>query len=82
MENKLDNKQIITSDLTLAASLVSLGFEIQSLERSNPQKVLFMFAYNTKTIAAINKYWNGKLLIDALKLGNNIRNLKTLIHSA
>jgi hypothetical protein len=67
-------KKYFTYDLGCAAALVTVGFELKSLDRSN-RKIGFEFSDNSNLQKAINDYWSNHLNTDAnLMLKNRIYN--------
>lgn len=72
---------IMISDLGCAAAILSIGFEISHLDRSDMKKVLFAFIKTQETEKATSDYWNNKLTVNALLMANNIKNLKNQIYS-
>lgn len=71
-----------TSDLGCTASLVSAGFELVSLDKQNPQKVLFIFKRKDGINKAVDNYFSDKLMVNARSLIDNIKNLKNRIYSS
>jgi hypothetical protein len=71
-----------THDMGCSASLVSVGFELISLNRQNPQKVLFIFKRKIGIDEAVNNYFEDKLSVNARTLIDNIKNLKNRIYSS
>jgi len=70
-----------TYDMGCAAGLVSVGFELKSLDRSNPQKVLFCFKYEVDIEEAADDYFVDKLQINARTYFDNIKMLKNRIYT-
>lgn len=75
------NKMFLTFDLGLASSLVSLGYELWNLEKSNPKKVQFIFKRAEGIDLAVNDYWQDRLKINARTLFDNQKMLKNRIYS-
>lgn len=71
-----------TFDLGCSAALVSAGFELVSLDKENPRKVLFVFEEKVGIEEAINDYFSGRLMVDARTLFDNIKMLKNRIYSS
>ena len=78
-ENESDGYTYNT-DLGLSAALISKGFELASLDTSNP-KARFIFKVDESLNLAIHNYWNGKLDVDALTYFNVLKRLKSQIYS-
>jgi len=75
-------KEFKTNDFYSAVILRTMGFPLIRLERSSGKFVVFVFA-DSKNQAEelITKYWNHEIKVDARELIDNIRELKTRIHS-
>jgi len=70
-----------TSDLSLSSTLVSLGFSIDCLDKSNP-KVIFIFKSTPELIQTIQSFWAAKLKIEPRTYFNNLKDLKARIYSS
>ena len=75
-----NNKRYFTSDLALSATL-SLHFQIESIDKSTPKKVIFIFKKNKDLIMVIEKFWNGELRVDPLKFYQCLKILKGRIYN-
>ena len=79
---KTINQEIFpTYDMGCAAGLVSVGFELKSLDRSNPKKVLFCFTYEPGIEAAADDYFVDKLQVNGRTYFDNIKMLKNRIYT-
>ena len=72
------------SDLGLASTLLTMGYEIVSMEeetdaKNRPRKV-FNFRDSEELQDNIQKYWNGELRLEPQKLITALRKLKSRIH--
>lgn len=74
-----DKNHIQIADLNLSASLISVGFKLLDVDRTDPHKVTFIFQHDQKIHKAIADYWDFELTVSARKLLENIRMLKTRI---
>ncbi len=72
----------ITQDLNLATCLISLDYELRSIDKTNPQKNQFLFQRYPGLEIAIEHYWNDNLKINARTLFDNQRLLKNRIYAA
>ena len=77
-----DKDEYSTFDLGAAASLITAGFQLVSLDKANPHKVKFIFAKKPGLDEAVNSYWNFNLKIDAQTYFNQIKRLKNQIYSS
>jgi hypothetical protein len=72
---------INTTDLGLASCLLSLGFPVSKLDKSDPRRCSFIFEKCPRLEKAIDNYWYGSLKINAKSLFDNQRFLKNRIYS-
>ena len=78
-----DNKNYFsTYDLGLSAALISVGFELISLDKQDLHKVLFIFEKMIGIDKTVNDYFSGKLKVSARGLFDNIKMLKNRIYSS
>lgn len=71
-----------TTDLGLASSLVSLGYELHTLEKTlNPKKVRFIFRRVPSIETSANNYWNDKLKLNARTLFDAQKMIKNRLYS-
>lgn len=76
-----NNKMFLTFDLGLATCLVSLGYELWNLDKTNPKKVQFIFKRADGIDMVVNDYWQDNLKINARTLFDNQKMLKNRIYS-
>lgn len=74
-----------TRDLTLAACLVTLGFEMQEIafqyEGNRTRAVgYFLFNKNSALEDALKAYWGHDLAVEPITFATNIRSLKSQVH--
>ena len=81
LKNLKQSEQFLTYDIGLSAALITLGYELIDLEKSNIKKVQFIFIRDTGIDNAINNYWNGDLQLDARTLFDNLKRVKNQIYS-
>lgn len=74
-------KFLSTFDLGAAASLVSAGFELVSLDKANPRKVQFSFRREDGIEKVLDSYWADRLEVKARTLFDNVKMLKNRIYS-
>jgi hypothetical protein len=70
-----------TYDLGCAGALVSVGFELVSLDKENPRKVRFVFRKKDGMDQTIEAYFSDRLELKARILYDNLRMLKNRIYS-
>lgn len=71
----------LTYDLGCSSALVSSGFELVSLEKSNPKKVQFMFRREAGIENVVDEYWADRLEVKARSFFDNTKMIKNRIYS-
>ena len=75
------NNLFSTHDLGCSAALTSAGFDLVSLDKSNPRKVKFVFNKKVGIDEAVSNYWSDQLPVNARTLFDNVKMLKNRIYS-
>jgi hypothetical protein len=70
-----------TFDLGAAASLITAGFQLVSLDKANPRKVQFIFRRATGIEKTVDDYWTDKLELRARSFFDNIKMMKNRLYS-
>ena len=71
-----------TPDLSIAAYLVTIGFPLNHLDKSNRRKVVFSFYREDGLDEAIQAFWvDADVSVSPLQYFNNIKTLKNRIYS-
>ena len=81
MKDKYIDKYFETSDLGLAAALVTGTYPIDHLDKHNPSKIKFVFSRDEGMDNVIQLYWNNQLNLSLLTYFNNLKMLKNRIYS-
>jgi hypothetical protein len=68
-----------TSDLALSATL-SLYFPLESVDKTNPQKVEFFFKKSPDLEKLVDDFWRGQLLVEPQAYFNRIKGIKARIY--
>lgn len=72
--------EFATSDIYFAATLIALGMELVGLDRSNPQRVRFVFVDDDERPEWRRLYFSGRLRLDPLILMNSLKALKHALY--
>lgn len=75
------SKNFSTHDLGLATVLLTLGYDLVKLDKTNPKKVRFVFEEDKKIERVMVDYWKDKIKLPALSLFNNQKVLKNRIYT-
>jgi len=78
---KSEEKNYSTYDLGVASCLVSKGYILVSLDKTDRKKVKFIFRSELGIDELVESYWTDKLEIKARTFFDNIRMLKNRLHS-
>ncbi len=72
-----------TSDFYIAVCLCCLGFSIEHLDRTNPNRIVFCFRGNSEEIEnAVKGYWDNTLKLSPAALFAQQKLLKSRLHSS
>jgi len=74
------NHLLEISDLSLAAT-TSLHFPIEEIDMSNPHRAVFKFCRNNKLDNFIDKYWRKEISVEPQEFFDQLRSLKSRLHS-
>lgn len=78
--NESENEKVYsTSDLFLAATL-TLWFPIESLDKTDTQKVIFNFTENDNLKTTVVAYWSNALQVEPKALLNSLKTLKSRLY--
>lgn len=78
-ENLKINDYYATSDLALAATL-SLFYPVDSIDRQNPQKALFLFKKDESLEQLIEAYWKGEIKVNPSTYFNQLKIIKARLY--
>lgn len=72
---------LYTFDLGAAAALVSAGFQLALLDKTNPRKVQFAFLREAGIEKVVDDYWADRLEVKARSFFDNLKMLKNRLYS-
>ena len=76
------NNNYQTSDLGCAAALISLGFDLNYLNKTNLKKVEFIFTNKKEIEKRADDYFSDKLKVNPRAYFDNLKMLKNRIYSS
>lgn len=79
--SNLQESYFSTFDLGCVSALVSLHFELISINKQNPRKAQFIFLSTTELEKAVNEYFSDRLLVNPRTYFDNIKMLKNRLYS-
>jgi len=71
-----------TYDLGVSTALLCVGFELLSMDRANPRKVLFIFRKAKSIDETANAYFADRLKVNARSFFDQLKALKNQLYSA
>lgn len=78
----IDPSQSYSSfDIGLVAALISRGYELLAVDKTDRRKARFLIQRGNKIDAHINNYWDSKLDVDARSYFDNLKMLKNRLYS-
>lgn len=69
-----------TSDLGLAAALLTYGAVLFSVNKENPRRAVFAFVVSVELPNLVEQFWTGELAVGALSYFENTKRLKNRIY--
>ena len=70
-----------TSDLNLSCVLLSLGYSLDSIDKSSPSKAKFLFVRGEGLDEAIQAFWARTLQLEPLSVLTNLKIIKNRLYS-
>ncbi len=70
-----------TYDLGVSTALLCAGFELMSVEKTNPRKALFVFRKEVGIEETIDKYFSDRLEVKARSFFDHLKALKNKLYS-
>ena len=81
-EEPQDPSEVFTTyDLGCASLLLCLGFKLESLDRNDPRKALFVFKREPQIEEYANKYFTDQIKVRARSMFDSIKALKNKLYS-
>ncbi len=75
------DEQFITFDIGLASALVTLGYTLFDVDKTNPRKSQFIFRRDEQIDKMVTKYWDNTLSVPARSIVDNLKMLKNRLYS-
>lgn len=73
-------KVFSTSDITLATTL-SLWYPIESIDRTNPKRAIFIFVCDDKLNQLIQNYWKKEVLVEPRQYFDQLKAIKNRLYA-
>ena len=71
-----------TSDLPLAATLLTLGCRLEKLDRSNPRRIQFCFLNDKNIEELADTFWSGSLSVEPQAFCTQMKILKNRLYNS
>ena len=76
-----ENDYIKLTDLNLCVTLCYFGYIIDSINKSNPSKVVFAIERDEKIDKLIRRFWAHQLSVEPLRYLNLVKEIKSQIYN-
>lgn len=81
MSDEMSIEVIKTSDFTLASTLLTLGFDVIGLDKTNPRRVIFIFRRTSDLETALASFRDNEVRINPKDFVYSQRELKDRINT-
>lgn len=71
-----------TTDIALVSALSCYGYQIETIDKQNPSKVIFLISKDDKINSLIQQYFVHQLQVEPLMFFNFLKEIKTRIYNA
>ena len=75
-----ENDFFKSSDLSLVATLQLYGYQIEAMDRSNSEKIVFVIKRDEELDKLIQAFWSRILQVEPLAYFESIKNIKSRIY--
>ena len=83
MENYLkENDFYKSTDIALVSALSCYGYQIEAIDKQNPNKAIFLIKRNEELDNLIQRYFTHQLQVEPLMFFNYLREAKTRIYNS
>jgi len=79
-QQELNNDLYFTSDLSLTTT-ISLFFPIETIDRSNPRKALFIFQNTKELQKLVDEYYRNEIKVSPQVYFNQLRVVKARLYA-
>jgi len=77
-----DTNFLTTYDLGGCAALISSGYELMAVDKTNPSKALFVFRREDGIEETIDSYWADRLEVKARRYFDSLKAVKNKLYSS
>lgn len=78
-----DNNTFFTTyDLGATAALISSGYELMAVDKTNPSKALFVFQREDGIEEIVDSYWADRLEVKARRYFDSLKAVKNKLYSS
>lgn len=71
-----------SSDLAIISALSCYGYQVETIDKQNPNKAIFLIKRDEQLDNLIQQYFTHKLLVDPVSFFNFLKELKNRIYNA
>jgi hypothetical protein len=78
----IENQYYKTTNISLCASLYCFGYHIESIDKTNPSKAVFLIRKDKKLDDLIQSYFTHELSVEPLSYFNFLKEIKTRLYNS
>lgn len=75
-----ENKNYLLSDIGCTSALVTAGFQLKNIDKSNRKKAVFIFELSKELTVAVQDYWVDNLQVSARRFHENMKMIKSRLY--
>lgn len=76
-----ENEFFESSDLSLVSALLSFGYNIETVDRTNGSRAVFLIPRDKFLDEKVQSFWSHSLLVDPLTYFNCLKEAKTRLYN-
>lgn len=76
-----ENEYFQSADLSLVATLASIGYSIEAIDRNNGSRAIFLIPRDKFLDEKVQAFWSHSITVDPLTYFNCLKELKTRLYN-
>jgi len=80
MSETLESEYFQSSDLSLIAAIQLYGYQVEKMDRSNSEKIIFIVRRDAELDNILNAFWSRSLKVEPLGYFESLKAIKSRIY--
>ena len=76
----MKNEFFESSDISLVAALCCLGFHLDTIDKTNPKRAIFIVRRDQGLDEVIQRFWSHAVLVDPMAYFGALKEIKTRLY--